>query len=147
MCWFVGKKKIVFSLDVVVNSRLLKREDFIWKYGQEDHNRSEAENHWILPDLATLGTASSRKISSFLQDLSNASKNNEFKRSIVPRLPEDVSGNSLRVGSINEAVAKNVPVQSVILHGGHEMHGYSASWEYDNWPLKLIIFWCIRQIL
>ena len=56
---------------------------FIRKYGQEDHNRSEAENHWILPDLATLGTASSRKISSFLQDLSNASKNNEFKRSVV----------------------------------------------------------------
>lgn len=102
---------------------------FICKYGQEDHNRSEAENHWILPDLATQGTASSRKISSFLQDLSNASKNNEYKRSVVPRLPEDVSGN-FRVGSINEAVAKNIPVQSVILHGGHEMQGYSASWEY-----------------
>ena len=61
--------------------------------------------------------------------MSNASKNNEYKRSVVPRLPEDVSGN-FRVGSINEAVAKNVPVQSVILHGGHEMQGYSASWEY-----------------
>ena len=103
---------------------------FICKYGQENHNRPESENHWILPDLANQGTASSRKISAFLQDLSPTSKNMEFKRSIVPRLPEDVSGNSLRVGSINEAVAKNVPVQSVILHGGHEMQGYSASWEY-----------------
>jgi hypothetical protein len=48
----------------------------------------------------------------------------------VRELPADVSGNSLRVGSINEAATRNVSPYAVIMHGGHDMTGQSASWEY-----------------
>jgi hypothetical protein len=41
-----------------------------------------------------------------------------------------VSGNSSRVRSINEAAARNVSPYAVIMHGGHDMTGHSASWEY-----------------
>lgn len=54
----------------------------------------------------------------------------EYSRSIVPSLPSDVSGNSLRLGAINEATIRIVSPYAVIMHGGHEMTGHSASWEY-----------------
>ena len=45
-------------------------------------------------------------------------------------LPSDVSGNSLRVGSINEAVSRIVSPYAVIMHGGHDCTGQSASFAY-----------------
>ena len=70
------------------------------------------------------------KESACLQVLAPGSKNAEFSRSIVPSLSADVSGNSLRVGSIYEAAARSVSPYAVIMHGGHDMTGQSASWEY-----------------
>lgn len=66
----------------------------------------------------------------FLQDLYPDSKYVEYSRSIVPSLPSDVRSNSLRVGATNEAAARNVAPYKMIMHGGHEMTGHSASWEY-----------------
>jgi hypothetical protein len=104
---------------------------FICEFGQSQHAKDCFENHWILPEISVLEKqGSSKKISLFLQDLSPDSKNVEYSRSIVPSLPSDVSGNSLRVGAINEAAARNVSPYAVIMHGGHEMTGHSASWEY-----------------
>jgi hypothetical protein len=104
---------------------------FICEFGQRDHCKSEFENHWILPEISILErSGSSKKISLFLQDLSAESKNVEYSRSLVRELPADVSGNSLRVGSINEAATRNVSPYAVIMHGGHDMTGQSASWEY-----------------
>ena len=104
---------------------------FICEFGQREHTKNLSENHWILPEISVLEKQrSSKKISLFQQDLSPDSKNVEYSRSIVPTLPSDVSGNSLRVGSINEAAARNVSPYAVIMHGGHDMTGHSASWEY-----------------
>lgn len=104
---------------------------FVCGFGQKEHTKDSYENHWILPEISILEKqGSSKKISLFLQDLSPDSKNVEYARSIVPSLPPDVSGNSLRVGSINEAAARNVSPYAVIMHGGHDMTGHSASWEY-----------------
>ena len=101
------------------------------EFGQRDYTKDSYENHWILPEISVLEKqGSSKKISLFLQDLAPGSKNVEYARSIVPSLPADVSGNSLRVGSINEAAARNVSPYAVIMHGGHDMTGHSASWEY-----------------
>ena len=54
----------------------------------------------------------------------------EYSRSIVPSLRSDISGNSLRVGAINEAAARNVSPYAVIMYGGHDMTGHSAFWEF-----------------
>jgi hypothetical protein len=102
---------------------------FICGFGQREHSKDAYENHWILPEISIL-QGSSKKISLFLQDIAPDSRNVEYFRSIVPTLPTDVSGNSLRVGSINEAAARNVSPYAVIMHGGHDMTGHSASWEY-----------------
>ena len=48
----------------------------------------------------------------------------------VMTLPSNVSGNSLTVRSINEAASRNVSPYAVILHGGHDCTGSSASFEY-----------------
>ena len=87
---------------------------FICEFGQRDHCKSEFENHWILPEISIFErSGSSKKISLFLQDLSAESKNVEYSRSLVRELPVDVSGNSLRVESINEAVYRNTKCFSI----------------------------------
>ena len=58
------------------------------------------------------------------------STSNEYMKSKVMVLPSDVSGNSLRIGSINEAASRNVSPYAVIMHGGHDCTGQSASFEY-----------------
>ena len=85
--------------------------------------KNDYENHWILPEISVLEkSGTSKKVSLFLQDLTVSGGSSEYARS--------VSGNSLRVGSINEAASRNVPPYAVIMHGGHDMTGTSASWEY-----------------
>ena len=103
----------------------------ICNYGQRSHLLDEEENHWIFPEIAALEkNGHSKKLSNFLQDLSPTSTSVEYSRSIVRELPSDVSGNSLRVGSINEASARNVSPYAIIMHGGHDCAGQSASFEY-----------------
>ena len=103
----------------------------ICNYGQRSHLLDEDENHWIFPEIAALEkNGHSKKLSNFLQDQSPASTSVEYKRSIVRELPSDVSGNSLRVGAINEASARNVSPYAIIMHGGHDCTGQSASFEY-----------------
>lgn len=78
---------------------------FICSFGQKDHMKNDYENHWILPEISVLEkSGTSKKISLFLQDLTTTGGSSEYSRSVIPTLPCDVSGNSLRVGSINEAV-------------------------------------------
>ena len=104
---------------------------FICGFGQGDYKKNDYENHWILPEISVLEkSGTSKKVSLFLQDLTASGGSSEYARSVIPTLPYDVSGNSLRVGSINEAASRNVPPYAVIMHGGHDMTGTSASWEY-----------------
>jgi hypothetical protein len=98
-------------------------------FGQREHSKDAYENHWILPEISIL-QGSSKKISLFLQDIAPDFRNVKCFRSIVPTLPTDVSGNCLRVGFINEAAARNVSPYAVIMHGGHDMTGYSTLWEH-----------------
>ena len=103
----------------------------ICNYGQTGHLLHEDENHWIFPEIAGLEkNGHSKKLSNFLQDLSPLSTCSEYSRSKVMILPSDVSGNSLRVGSINEAASRNVSPYAVIMHGGHDCTGQSAPFEY-----------------
>ena len=103
----------------------------ISNYGQTSHLLNEDENHWIFPEIAALEkNGHSKKLSTFLQDLSPSSTSVEYSRSTVRDLPTEVSGNSLRVVSINEASARNVSPYATIMHGGHDCTGQSASFEY-----------------
>ena len=103
----------------------------ISNYGQRSHLLDEDENHWIFPEIAALEkNGHSKKLTTFLQDLSPASTSVEYSRSRVRDLPQEVTGNSLRVGAINEASARNVSPYAVIAHGGHDCTNQSASFEY-----------------
>ena len=68
----------------------------------------------------------------FLQDLSPASTSLEYNRSRVRDLPQEVTGNSLRVEAINQASSRSVSPYAVIAHGGHDCTNQSASFEYHT---------------
>jgi hypothetical protein len=101
--------------------------------GQDDYKEHEGNNHWVIKTLKDESNGGAKKLSNFLQDLEPSSKSAEYKTDRIYTLPEGLSSNSIRIGSLSELMSRFVSKGNIALAGGHDKHNDSEKnmWEYQ----------------
>lgn len=102
---------------------------FVMGFGQ---NLIEPDGiDWIFPDLHSLtGSGITKRVATYLRDCLPGMGAKEFESIRVFSLPFDITGRSLRSGSINNCKAMGATHEHISLISGHEMTMFSSLFEY-----------------